>query len=292
MSNSIEVREGIRLARRLGYVVLQVEDLDVAADMFTAQVQLQLNERRDDAVFLGSAGDHHWVVLRSDEGVATGLRTMGFELDPAVTFEEAEMFLAERGIPFERSDAVTENRVEQLLRLRDPDGFGIELFRGMIKIPGPGAPKWVKLERVLHTAVSVSDMSKSLDFYLNTLGLRESDWIENTSAFLHATDRAHHSLVLQDRPGQPKVDHLCFQTDTFDDVMRARAIVQAAGYELRDDLLKHAPSGSIGFYFEGLPKGLGIEFCHGHAIVEPDHVAGTFPRTLQAKDTWQPPAGF
>jgi catechol 2,3-dioxygenase-like lactoylglutathione lyase family enzyme len=282
-----------RLAHRLGYVVLQVDDLAVATDMFVSQVQLQVNEKHDDAVYLGSGGAHHWVVLRSDEGVPRGLRTIGFELDDAVSFEQAEAVLDDAGVPHERSAApVAEDRVGQLLRVADPDGFGVELFRGMLAAPWPRAPRWVQLERVLHTAISVGDLSKSLNFYTQVLGLRESDWIEETSVFLHATDRYHHSLVLQARPGPPRVDHLCFQTESFDDVMRARAIVKKSGYELRDDLLKHAPSGSIGFYFEGIPQGLGIEFCHGHAVVEPGHQPGRFARVLQAKDVWQPPAEY
>lgn len=293
MLNVVDGGPAPRLAHRLGYVVLQVDDLDIATAMFENQVQLQVNERRADAVYLGSAGEHHWVVLRSDAGVPRGLRTIGFELDDAVAVEQAESVLDAAGVPYERGTAaVTEDRVGALLRLQDPDGFGIELFRGMVSVPGTRAPKWVQLERVLHTAIAVGDLSKSLHFYVQVLGLRESDWIEETSVFLHATDRAHHSLVLQSRPGPPRVDHLCFQTETFDDVMRARAIVKNSGFELRDDLLKHAPSGSIGFYFEGVPEGLAIEFCHGHAIVEPDHVPGRFARVVQAKDVWQPPAGY
>lgn len=282
-----------RLARRLGYVVLQVDDLAVATEMFVKQVQLQVNEETDDAVYLGSGGEHHWVVLRSDDGAARGLRTIGFELDESVSREQAETVLNEAGIPFTSSESpVAQDRVGELLRLADPDGTTIELFRGMLAVPWPRAPKWVQLERILHTAIAVGDLTKSLHFYTAVLGLRESDWIEETSVFLHATDLYHHSLVLQARPGPPRVDHLCFQTETFDDVMRARAIVQRSGFELRDDLLKHAPSGSVGFYFHGLPEGLGIEFCHGHAVVEPGHKAGRFPRVLQAKDVWQPPADY
>lgn len=280
----------IRLAHRLGYVTLQVCDLDSAIDLFVNQVQLQLNERRDNVAYLGSAGAHHWVILRSDPGAEEGLAGIAFELDPSVTVDQADEHLREAGVPFERTGSVTSDRVRHRLCLKDPDGFDIALYRGMLKVPGPSAPRWVNLERVLHAAISVSDMSKSLYFYTDVVGLRESDWIEDTSVFLHATDRAHHSLVLQARPGKPKVDHFCMQTQTFDDLMRARAVVKSAGLTLRDDLLKHAPSGSVGFYFEGLPPGLGIEFCHGHAMVEPDHVAGTYPRVLRAKDVWQPPA--
>ncbi|MFC8831523.1 VOC family protein [Streptomyces sp. NPDC057137] len=271
-------------------MALQVDDLDSAIALFEDCLHLQLNERRNGVAFLGSAGDHHWVELRHVPGAEPGLVKIAFALDPDTSFEQAEQALEAAGVDYLRGGSVTDDRIRQWLRCSDPNGFEVELFRGMVRAAGAPHPKWARLERLVHVAFSVTDMEKSLHFYTGVLGFGESDWIEDTTVFLHASDRAHHSLVLQDRPGPARVNHLCVQTETFDDLMRARAVVKTAGLELRDDLLKHAPSGSVGFYFEGVPEGLGLEFCHNHATVPQNHVPGTYARTLQAKDVWQPPA--
>jgi catechol 2,3-dioxygenase-like lactoylglutathione lyase family enzyme len=282
------------LVSRLGYITLNVDDLAEAVALFEGPGQLQLNDRADDRAFLGGAGEHHWVELRQDPSRPAGLLKMAFELDPDANFDDLEKSLVEAGVPYQRVKSFSEDFVQEAVRLVDLDGTELEVFRGMAGIAGGAQPKWAKLERLLHVAVSASDFDASIAFYTEVIGMGVSDFIEDTTAFLHGSDGAHHSLVLQRRDGEPRiVNHVCFQGETFDDVMRARAIVRRAGLALRDDLIRHETSGSIGFYFEGLPPGLGIEFCFEHGSVDPGtHRPRTFMRTIRAKDVYEPPAGY
>ena len=282
------------LVSHLGYVALNVADLNEATALFAGPGQLQVNKREDGRSFLGSAGDHHWVELRHRPDGPEGLAKMAFHVDPNTTMDDVEKALGNAGVETTRTSDFGNDYVKEAIRFHDMDGTEVEIFRGMAGIAGGAQPRWAHLERLLHVAVGCSDFDSALEFYTGVLGLGVSDFIENTTAFLHASDGAHHSLVLQRRPGVTRaVDHLCFQAETFDDVMRARAVVRRAGLELRDDLIRHQTSGSIGFYFEGLPRGLGIEFCVEHAMIEPGaHEPRTFVRTLQAKDVYEPPAGF
>jgi catechol 2,3-dioxygenase-like lactoylglutathione lyase family enzyme len=282
------------LVSRLGYITLNVVDLAPAVEMFEHSGQLQLNGRTEHRAFLGAAGEHHWVELCQLPSRPPGLVRMAFELDRGATFEDVEKALASAGVNYERRRNFREDFVQEAVRFIDAEGTEVEVFRGMAGIAGGAQPKWAQLERLLHVAVSASDFDASLSFYTGVMGLGVSDFIEDTTAFLHASNGAHHSLVLQRRPGTVRsVNHVCFETKTFDDVMRARAVVRRAGLQLRDDLIRHETSGSIGFYFEALPEGLGIELCYEHGTVDPaTHRPRTFIRTLQAKDVYEPPAGF
>jgi catechol 2,3-dioxygenase-like lactoylglutathione lyase family enzyme len=282
------------LVSRLGYVTLDVADLDLATALFAGPGQLQLNGQTDDRAFLGSAGDHHWVELRHRPGRAEGLAKMAFVVDPGATLDDVEKALGDAGVDTTRVSDFRNDYVREAVRFVDLDGTEVEIFNEMAAIAGGGQPKWAHLERLLHVAVGCADFDKSLEFYTRVLGFGVSDFIEDTTAFLHGSDGAHHSLVLQRRPSVRRaVDHICFQAETFDDLMRARAVVRRAGLELRDDLIRHQTSGSIGFYFEGLPPGLGIEFCLEHGYVVPgQHTPRTFVRSVQAKDVYEPPAGY
>lgn len=281
------------LVSRLGYVTLNVEDLDVAVALFEDAGQLQLNGRTDDRVYLGGGGWHHWVEIRQDASKPIGLMRMAFEIDERVSFDDVEKKLAEAGVSYERGCNLREDFVKEAIRFVDMDGTEFEIFQGMAQIAGGEQPKWAQLDELLHVAVSADDWDASLAFYTDVIGFGVSDFIEDTTAFLHASNGAHHSLVLQRVPGPRLVNHVCFQTKSFDDVMRARSIVRRAGHVLRDDLIRHETSGSIGFYFEGLPTGLGIEFCIEHGRVEPgNHQPRTFMRTIRAKDVYEPPAGY
>ncbi|GAB7007513.1 hypothetical protein JCM18899A_49880 [Nocardioides sp. AN3] len=281
------------LVSRLGYITVNVEDLEAAVSLFEGPGQLQLNGRSASRAFLGGNGDHHWVEVRQDSSKPAGLVRMAFELDGGSSFEEVEKALAEAGVAYERVRNFDQDFVTEAVRFVDMDGTEVEIFTGMAKIAGGAQPKWAQVDQLLHVAVSASDFDQALAFYTGVLGFGVSDFIEDTTAFLHASNGAHHSLVLQRRPGPRVVNHVCFQTKTFDDVMRARAIVRRAGLELRDDLIRHETSGSIGFYFEGLPDGLGVEFCIEHGLVVPgNHQPRTFVRTIRAKDVYEPPAGY
>ncbi|PHV66174.1 VOC family protein [Williamsia muralis] len=282
------------LISNLGYITLNVLDLDQAVELFEVSGQLQLNRRTSDSAHLGGAGQHHWIELRSDPSRPEGLLKMAFQIDGETTFDDVEKALAGGGVAFERSQSFRDDLVREAIRFTDMDGTEVEIFDGLAEVAGGEQPKWAHLDRLLHVAVSASDFDAALDFYTNILGFGVSDFIEDTTAFLHGSDGAHHSLVLQRLPDTPRVvNHVCFETKTFDDVMRARAIVRRAGLELRDDLIRHETSGSIGFYFEGLPAGLGIEFCYEHGRVDPkEHRPRTFVRTIRAKDVYEPPAGF
>jgi 2,3-dihydroxy-p-cumate/2,3-dihydroxybenzoate 3,4-dioxygenase len=281
------------LVNRLGYVSLNVSDLEEAITLFSESGQLQLNRRTEDRAYLGSGQEHHWVELRSDPSVPEGLLRIALVIDQDATFEDVEKILVGEGVAYKRGSTFREDFIQEWIRFTDPDGTEVEIFRGMAGVAGAPQPKWAKLERLVHVAVSTNDWDQSLDFYTRVLGMGVSDFIEDTTAFIHASDGAHHTLVLQRRPGPRVVNHVCFQTETFDDVMRARAIVRRAGLELRDDLIRHQTSGSIGFYFEALPQGLGLEFCFEHGQVTPGaHQPRTFVRTIQAKDVYEPPAGY
>ena len=68
------------LVSRLGYVTLNVADLQPAIELFRTCGQLQLNGESEGRAFLGSGGAHHWVELRQDSGRPPGILRMAFEL--------------------------------------------------------------------------------------------------------------------------------------------------------------------------------------------------------------------
>jgi hypothetical protein len=95
------------------------------------------------------------------------------------------------------------------------------------------------------------------------LGFKASDWVGDRAGFFRAANRYHHSLVLI-RSERAAFNHFCIRVESLDDVMGARHNAVKAGVKLGDDLLRHAPSGSIGFYMKDEARGYAVEFCVGH----------------------------
>ncbi len=131
-------------------------------------------------------------------------------------------------------------------------------------------------------------MADTEDFYTGLLGMRVSDRIGDVMFFAHFRNGWHHGMgFVKSAPDTPHFHHVCFQPPDLDNVMRARARVKKLGYEITLDLLRHGPSGSIGFYFIG-PDGV-AEMSYGarqfgeEELFNPRHLSMA-PETI---DVWQ-----
>jgi hypothetical protein len=126
------------------------------------------------------------------------------------------------------------------------------------------------------------------------LGFRTSDWIERRMVFMRSANNYHHSAGCGGAgPMGGRLDHIAILVDSLDDVMRIRNYGIAMGANIRQDICRHAASGSMGVYFVEPQTGIGLEFCTGHGLIEdPDHRARIMPASPVTADIWLegPPA--
>jgi catechol 2,3-dioxygenase-like lactoylglutathione lyase family enzyme len=145
------------------------------------------------------------------------------------------------------------------------------------------------MQKFLHAGWEVPRWDETTRFYQDVLGFKPSDWIGDRVGFFRAGDRFHHSLVLI-RSDRPAFNHFCIQVESLDDVMRFRNNALRDGVKLRDDLLRHAPSGSIGVYMSDEARGFAVEFCIGHPqLDDATHKARILPMAPETKDVWLSP---
>jgi len=274
---------------RLGYVVIGVEDVGAAADWWARYAQLEVSERQDDRAHLRGGTDHHWIVLerRTDR---TGLRRLAFEVGEPDDLDRYEKRLAEEGVQTERFDG---EWTGPTLRFCDPNGYSIELFTGMGNVPVPPTVPWVPPRELLHAVVGVADLEVSFDFWHRVMGLRESDRVIGKTIFLRCGIGWHHALVIgAGRGAPPFLDHICFQMNGIDDLMKVRARFLEDRQELDRDVLRHPTSGSMGFYAKAIPAPTTVEFCIEHAkITDPDYRPRALTPGRWTSNVWLPPLG-
>jgi hypothetical protein len=179
------------------------------------------------------------------------------------------------------------DRTDGWARFSDPSGQTIELYTEMMSHPFPPEGTGVTMDRLLHAVWQASDLAATAAWHEQVLGFLPSDAIGDAAIFLRCGDRYHHSLALL--AGQNGFNHICLQVASLDDVMRLRQHVLHQGIQLRSDVLRHAPSGSIGIYVEDELHGLAVEFCWGHPPVPDDHRPRRLPMALDTFDVWQTP---
>jgi 2,3-dihydroxy-p-cumate/2,3-dihydroxybenzoate 3,4-dioxygenase len=277
----------MEIVSRLGYISLGVSDLVEAVEFYSRFVRLDLTEQIGNTAFMTGGAEHHWI--RLEEGNASGVKRIGYEVAGESALAEARERLRQHKIEFHEGGDLKRDRVQRWLRFTDPGGFDIELYTGMFERGAAPDNHGVVLEKFLHAAWGATNWERTTAFYQDVLGFRASDWIADRAGFFRSADRYHHSLVLL-RSERPAFNHFCIQVGSLDDVMRARNNALRWGVELRDDLLRHAPSGSIGVYLKDKARGFAVEFCVGHPQLDNDtHRARILPSTAETRDVWLAP---
>ncbi|HMG40797.1 MAG TPA: VOC family protein [Acidimicrobiales bacterium] len=281
----------MHLVQRLGYLSIGVADLDAAIDFYARYVRLDLTERVGTTAFMTGGVEHHWI--RLEEGERTGVNRVGYEVaDEATLAEIAERLRrSDPGIEYTEGGDFGKERVHRWLRFEDPSGFPLELFVGMAERPVPPVSSGVALDRLLHAGWKARDFDRTARFYQETLGFKVSDWLGDTVGFFRCANGFHHSLVLVRSPdGETSFDHLCINVESIDDVMRFRHNAVDHGVALRSDLLRHPTSGSISVYIRDEERGLAIEYCTGHAVLDDEtHRPRRLPVGAQTADVWRVP---
>lgn len=271
------------IVTRFGFLAVSVSDLAEATSFYARFARLDLTERLGSTAFMTGGLEHHWV--RLEEGNGQGVKRIGYEVDGEDALAEARSRLADYGIDCEEGGDPSKDRVSRWLRFADPGGSEIELYTGMYERGVAPVNNGVTLEKFLHGGWETPNFAETTRFYQDVLGFKASDWIGDRVGFFRAADGYHHSLVMLNS-NRVAFNHFCVQVSSLDDVMRFRNNALRHGVKLRDDLLRHAPSGSIGVYMHDEARGFAIEFCVGHPQVADSHRARVLPIAPETGDIW------
>ena len=121
---------------RIGHVHLKVADLERAIAFYSGVLGFDLMQRYGaQAAFLSAGGYHHHIGLNTWESKGgtpaprghTGLYHTAFLYPDRASLGNALKRVVEAGIPL---DGAADHGVSEAIYLTDPDGNGVELYRG------------------------------------------------------------------------------------------------------------------------------------------------------------------
>lgn len=275
--------------KKLGYVALNVSDLDRSVAFYRDLVGLDLSDGVPGRVsFLRCSRDHHNLVLY--KAVDPGLKRIAFELESEAELARARAHLEERGV------ALTEIDPEERRLLRQSQGFRfsvptcgvtIEFYAGMLYMATPFAHRLAQIERLGHVVLAVEKLEETRTFVVEMLGFRTSDHVEDFAAFLRCPPNPyHHTLALVRAPGN-HLHHINFMVRDIDDIGRGFHRMQQNQIEIVFGPGRHQPSESIFLYYLD-PDALTVEYSFG--MEEFPEEGARQPRVLEphpeALDSW------
>ena len=111
--------------------------------------------------------------------------------------------------------------VKRGLRLKDPDGFVVELVAGVETVGDSFKQADVRPRALNHVVLSVRDQAASEAFYQQTLGFKLSDRFVGGMSFW-ACNANHHSIAfIPARNGVPAFNHAAFELRDWEEWLKA-----------------------------------------------------------------------
>ena len=282
--------------RRLGYLALNVTDIQRSCDFYETLVGLAPAGQADGYHFFRCSEKHHDIALV--EGTSPGLKRAGWEMESpeawaALRGHFEALGLAPKGISNTEAQALG---LGEAFRITDPVmGASLEFYVSMDTAAEPFAPTHTRIERLGQVVLGAPDLQEAERFFVEDMNFRPSDRIENNVVHLRCfPNPLHHSLGIG-RSERAKLHHVNFMVSDIDDIGRANVRMKQNKVPIVYGPGIHPQSESMFFYFLD-PDGITLEYSFGMELFpETDaREPRLFPLAVESADRWGgwPEPGF
>jgi catechol 2,3-dioxygenase len=230
----------------LSYVSLGVADPAESSRFYREVMGLLEVGEKGDRLLLGHGTGHHYLELRPGDGVHHfGLELRGDDL------RGLARRLRGRGVGLESAAGNSEE-----VWVRDPDGNLLTVHgpidrSGQIVADGAGRP-----QRADHITFGSPDVEAMVDFYVNALGFKVSDRMEDDFVWMRG-DRHHHTVAVVRSP-EPELDHYSVEICSWENIKTWCDRFAALGVPVAWGPGRHGPGNNL-FVFVDDPDGRHIE---------------------------------
>ena len=283
--------------KKLGYVALNVTDLERSANFYRDTVGLQEvpadRPGADEPRFLRCDWDHHNIILFT--GARPGLKRLGFEMESAGELQRLFDLLKSKGLAVSEVPREECARFHQgrSIRLVEPfTGATFEFYEQMREFGGqPYQPTVARIQRLGHVVLRTPDYAEAIGFLTSVLNFQVSDSIDGMVTFMRCFPNPfHHSLGIG-KGAARGLHHVNFMVTEVDDIGRAIWRLNKAQVPIVNGPGRHPPSGSMFLYFLD-PDAMTLEYSFG--MEEFPEVGARRPRILEpireSFDYWGAPS--
>lgn len=274
--------------RRLGYLALNVSDVERSRDFYTRIVGLvETDASTPDRVFLRCSEKHHDIMLV--RGDVPGVKRAGWQMESREALDALKAQFRDIGLaPRPVGDLeCLELGIGEAFRISEPTtGVTFEFYADMAELP-PFEPVHAAIQRLGHIVLSSTDRPATETFLLEQMNFRVSDRVENVVSFMRCFPNPFHHSLGVGAGTRNGLNHINFMVSNIDDIGRAYHRVKANSTKIVYGPGRHPPSDSIFLYFLD-PDGMTVEYSFG--MEEFPEVGAREPRLLPASleslDSW------
>lgn len=243
--------------KKLSHVAIKAINIEAQVDFYTNLAGLAETARDDQGrVYLRCNADHHALVLIPAQ--EKGMDHFALDVGSVAALEAAADALAHAGIAHEHASS-GELGQNEAIRLRDPDGFVVELVADIKQLNPIYGARAVQPRRFGHITLRVTDLPSSVAFYRDILGLRISDWLGDKFCWLRCTPE-HHGIAMSTHPRAPMMHHIAFHVRDMSQLIQQAEHLMHHGRILLYGPGRHGPGQNLFIYFHDAEENI-IEFA-------------------------------
>jgi 3,4-dihydroxy-9,10-secoandrosta-1,3,5(10)-triene-9,17-dione 4,5-dioxygenase len=270
--------------KALGYIAIEsTEPSEWTAFMTEVVGFMPAPAQQDKADLYFKMDEYSWRV-KVFQGERNCLAVAGWECATKQDFDQAieELKIADVALEVLSAEECDDRLIREAVRFKDPGGNTIELFHNMkldyVRVNSPANVKSFETGYhgdmgLGHFVIPTAQFTECHDFYVNTLGFGETDYMEFNFIpevtqglhFLHVGNPRHHSLAIYHDPNPPESNcvHLMFEVKDVDEVGYFIDRCKQHDVKIVSSLGRHTNDLMLSVYVAS-PGGFAIEFgCEG-----------------------------
>jgi 2,3-dihydroxy-p-cumate/2,3-dihydroxybenzoate 3,4-dioxygenase len=250
--------------KKLGYVALNVTDLDKSVPFYRDHVGLALTAKGDGVAYFRCSRDHHNIALYAAK--TPGVKRVGYEVESEAVIDRLSERFGALGLTVEAVDRSESQAMGQsrTIRVREPSsGLQFEFYNAQLRMAAEYAPPHTKIARLGHLVLWLQDSYEPmLKFATEVLNFKASDHFGDRLTFLRCFPNPYHHTFAIGRGDRTGLHHVNFMVTDIDDIGRAIHRLNKNGVTIAYGPGRHPPSGSIFLYYLD-PDGLTLEYSFG-----------------------------
>jgi 2,3-dihydroxy-p-cumate/2,3-dihydroxybenzoate 3,4-dioxygenase len=249
--------------KKIGYVALNVSDIERSTEFYDKEVGLQHVETNENGLsFFRCSNDHHNVILYPSS--ESGIKRVGFQMENDQQLEIAYQEFVKNGLdPIEVSEKEQkELKQGRTFRIVEPNtGLELEYYSKMMHMIKDFVPRHTKIQRLGHVVLNCVDVDSTIKFFEEKLNFIVSDHLGENAWLRCFPNPFHHSIALI-KNSENKLHHVNFMVKDIDDIGIARNRILNSEVPIAFGPGRHEPSESIFFYFLD-PDRMTLEYSFG-----------------------------
>jgi catechol 2,3-dioxygenase-like lactoylglutathione lyase family enzyme len=271
----------VNVITRLGHTAIRVPDLERSVEFVQQVMGLREAARRDGVSYLTCNERHHELVLLEADELA--FDHLGFEADSADDVEIARRWFAQRG--YSELPHAREEGVEASVRIVGPGDFVFEVFSGMSETDGvaqapAGSVPALGLE---HATLVVRDLEAMNVFFVEVLGLEQSDRVPGAISWLRCGTRHHDFNLLAG--DVDAFHHQAWEVPGIEQIGRLADRLSSLGRSLVWGPGRHSSGNGLFAYFRD-NDGILNEYCAEIMTVSEDYEPVEWPNEPTTANRW------